>query len=65
MTFWVPSLPSKYFRHYISLFSQHHKFDVDLLSYFLDAKLKHCSEMKLKTKSSVTGLSKSEHLVMD
>ncbi len=26
---------------------QRHKFDVDLLSYFLDAKLKHCSQMKL------------------
>ncbi len=45
------------------MLGQHHKFDVDLLSYFLDAKLKHCSQMKLK-QSFVTGLSKSEHLVM-
>ncbi len=34
------------------MFDQHHKFDVDLLSDFLDAKLKHCSQMKLRTKCS-------------
>ncbi len=32
----------------IRMLGQHHKFDVDLLSYILDAKLKHCSQMKLK-----------------
>ncbi len=32
------------------MLGQRHKFNVDLLSYFLDAKLKHCREMKLKTK---------------
>ncbi len=46
MTFWVP-LPSKFFRHYNRMLGQHYKADVDLLSYFLDAKLKHCSQMKL------------------
>ncbi len=51
----------------IRMLDQHHKFDVNMLSYFLDAKLKqNCSQLKLKTKcfSFVTGLSKSEHLVM-
>ncbi len=46
------------------MLGQHHKFDMDLLSYFLDAKIKHCSQMQLKTKCLVTGLSKSEHLFM-
>ncbi len=32
------------------MFGQHHNFDMDLVSYFLDAKLKLCSQMKLKTK---------------
>ncbi len=35
---------------YITMLGQHRKLDVDLLSYFLDAKLKHSSKMKLKTK---------------
>ncbi len=36
------------------MLGQHHKFDVDvdLLSYFLDAKLKHCGQMQLETKFS-------------
>ncbi len=47
------------------LLGQHHKFVVDLLSYFLDAKMKHSSQMKLKTKclQLCVGLSKCEHLV--
>ncbi len=49
------------------LWGQCFKLDVHLLSYFLDAKLKHCSEMKLKTKSVLLDpmTSKSEHFVVE
>ncbi len=30
------------------MLGQHHKFDVDLLSYFLAPQVKHCSQMNLK-----------------
>ncbi len=48
------------------MLGQHDKFDMDLLSDFLDAKLKHCSqiEQKISVYSLVTVLSKSEHFVM-
>ncbi len=51
---------------YIRKSSQHYRFNVDLLSYFADAKLKHCSQMKLKLSvhSFVPGPSKSEHPVV-
>ena len=48
------------------MFGQHFKFDMDLLSYFPDAKLQRCSQMKLKLKTSVFRFaprpSKSGHL---
>ena len=33
----------------IGMLGQRYKFDVDQLSFLLDAKLKHCSQIKLKT----------------
>ncbi len=36
--------------HHVRMLGRHYKFDVDLLSYVADTKVKHCSQMKLSTK---------------
>ncbi len=51
MTLWVPpSVYGVFQTQYIRMLGQHYKYNGDLLTYFLDAKLKQCSQVKLKIK---------------
>ncbi len=48
MAVWGPPLASQFKKtQYIRMLGPHGKFDVDLFSYFLDARLKDCSQCKV------------------
>ncbi len=63
MTFWVsPSAYKVIQTQHIRMLGQHHIFDVDLLGYFLDVELKHCSERNYEVSAVSQGCQNQPNL---